>query len=389
MAGKLKGLNYHAPGRWRGKIQLPKSRKSVSKMFYGEKISDVKRDFMEWKAKIIIDYEAYMVEEKTIRDIVPIWIDSLDIRIRRGNIRKSTRDSYYFALQNAVDRMGDIEPKKLNLNILQDFVDYLALDLKLSPSYVRYHIKILNMMMDYAVTNGDAISNITRELQKSLEFPKQQEKKPKVIDDDKVAELISKSGEESFILARAIEFACETGLRRAELLGLRYTDINNEGIIELESQLANDGSKNIELKTEYSARGIPLTSRGKEILAEVRQHQLEQKIKLGKAYVKTGYIFTDEVGKPYLPDYLTKFFKKMAIRVKLPDHTFHATRHTYASNLIRAGIDVSVVSKLLGHYTPSFTYKVYIHLFTGAKMEAIEKFDQFRGNNKALSPTKV
>ncbi|WP_288925511.1 tyrosine-type recombinase/integrase, partial [uncultured Aminobacterium sp.] len=360
---EIRGLKPWGPGKWRGRVQLPGSRKQKSKIFYGEKMGDVKEEFIIWKAGVMLNYKHYLRKEKTIEDLACMWLDELDIKVKRGKLRQNTRDSYYYALQRIIDQIGDREPEQLTVEEIQDLINFLE-DQELSATYVRYHIRILSMLMIFAIGKQYISSNRVEVFRKRLDLPEVEDEKPKIIEDNALAALIREAEEENNMLARAIEFASETGLRRAELLGLRYSDINSEDMIELTSQLSYNGTKNIHLKTKYSKRDIPLTTRALDILAEIKQWQKEQKIKRGEAYKKTGYVFTDEIGAPFKLDYLTRFFSRTAKKltnkeadkgtdekIDLSEHTFHTTRHTYASNLIRAGVNIKVVSELLGHHS--------------------------------------
>jgi integrase len=159
-----------------------------------------------------------------------------------------------------------------------------------------------------------------------------------------------------------------TGMRRAEILALRWQDFDPERkTLTVKAALEETKDGGIIFKTPKSQAGvreITLPDVVIEALAAYRRKQLEQRLALGAGKL-TGdaLIFARLNGGPQSPDLLSKEWSTAAASLGLGGVTFHALRHTHASQLIDAGIDVVKISKRLGHASPTITLDVYAHLF--------------------------
>jgi integrase len=158
-----------------------------------------------------------------------------------------------------------------------------------------------------------------------------------------------------------------TGMRRGEIVALRWGDVDlDSGKIRVERSLeqTNAGLAFKEPKTKAGRRIVAIPS---SVAAELRNHwreQQEQRLALGMG--KSGaedLVFPRWDGNPWPPDRLSSTWAKTVSTLKLPKVTFHALRHTHASQLIAAGLDVVAVSRRIGHSNPTVTLTVYAHLF--------------------------
>jgi integrase len=157
-----------------------------------------------------------------------------------------------------------------------------------------------------------------------------------------------------------------TGVRRGELLALRRGAIDfDRKIISIKEALEETDA--IRFKTPKSAAGVRDVAMP-DIVAEtlrtlIRQDQ-ERRLALGLGKMTDdALIFTRLDGAPQSPLTLSKEWRKAAASIGLDGVSFHALRHTHASHLIDAGIDVVKISKRLGHASPTITLAVYSHLF--------------------------
>jgi integrase len=158
-----------------------------------------------------------------------------------------------------------------------------------------------------------------------------------------------------------------TGMRRGEIVALRWGDVDlDSGKIRVERSLeqTNAGLAFKEPKTKAGQRIVAIPS---SVAAELRNHwreQQEQRLALGMG--KSGaedLVFPRWDGNPWPPDRLSSTWAKTVSALKQPKVTFHALRHTHASQLIAAGLDVVAVSRRIGHRNPTITLTVYAHLF--------------------------
>jgi integrase len=159
-----------------------------------------------------------------------------------------------------------------------------------------------------------------------------------------------------------------TGMRLGEILALRWSRIDLDGkIIQVRESLEQTKAHGVDFKspkTEAGRRSITLPDILVEVLREHRKHQLELRMRLGAGRLPDdALLFTNLDDTPLAPKAMSSRWGEFAEQIGFPDITFHALRHTHASQLIAAGINVVMVSKRLGHAKPDITLRVYAHLF--------------------------
>ena len=161
-----------------------------------------------------------------------------------------------------------------------------------------------------------------------------------------------------------------TGLRRGELLGLKWTDVDfGQGTITVRRQISRINGTVVEapLKTKNAYRVIPL---GEQALA-VLQSQQER--------TASEYVFPSPNGGPISPDSVRNMLRRVLKRAGLPYVRFHDLRHTFATLALQNGVDVKTVSSILGHFSAGFTLDTYAHVTTTAQREAAKKMDGVLG----------
>jgi integrase len=156
-----------------------------------------------------------------------------------------------------------------------------------------------------------------------------------------------------------------TGLRRGELLGLRWADADlARGTLQVGRALVREGGRHVvgETKTKRGRRQVNLTPRTVAALKTHRKRQLEQRVRLAGLYEDHGLIFSSEKGSPLNPENLVKrSFKPLLKRAGLSNIRFHDLRHTCATLLLGRGVHPKIVQELLGHATIAMTLDTYSH----------------------------
>lgn len=190
------------------------------------------------------------------------------------------------------------------------------------------------------------------------------------------------------IRCRAI-IALFTGVRRGELLALRWgnvdLDSNANRVIKIREALEQTKTHGIRFKaakTKAGRRDISLPDIVVDVLRTHRRQQLEHRLALGLGRLQdSDLVFSTLEGDPMSPRAVSSEWRDAAAAVRLKGITFHALRHTHASQLIAAGVDVVTISRRLGHASPTVTLQVYAHLFSGSDSKAADAI------NAALAPT--
>ncbi len=179
-----------------------------------------------------------------------------------------------------------------------------------------------------------------------------------------------------------VTFDLLSGLRRGELAGLRWQDVNFSDqtimIRQTSNYLPGKGVYVDTPKSTTSNRPLKLARSAFLLLMEYQKWQEEQKDRMGDAWKdEDGRIFTADDGAPLFPDSITKWFSDFVKRTGLPKVTVHSLRHTYASLMIADGVPLVVVSHQLGHAQASTTANIYAHVIASAEAKAAQTFDKF------------
>ncbi len=179
-------------------------------------------------------------------------------------------------------------------------------------------------------------------------------------------------------LAPAFALALARGMRRGEIVGLRWSAIDLEaGALRVEeTRITVDGNAVAsQPKTARGRRTVPLDAVLVDMFKAHRRRQLEERLASGGAYQDDGWVFADKLGRPLYPDTLAERFDKLAHEAGLPRIRFHDTRHTAASLMLSAGTPVHVVAGILGH-DPAMTLRTYAHVMPGQAAEAGEQLSR-------------
>ncbi|MEZ5230137.1 MAG: site-specific integrase [Acidimicrobiales bacterium] len=167
--------------------------------------------------------------------------------------------------------------------------------------------------------------------------------------------------------------AATTGLRRGELLGLGWPAVDlDSGSLSVVRTRTMASSKEVEgeTKTDRSRRRISLDPMTVEMLRRLHRDQLEQRKVAGPAWIETGLVFTDAIGRGVSPDAVSQHFAILVKRSSLPYVRLHDLRHTHATLALKAGVHPKVVSERLGHAGIGITLDLYSHVSPGMDRDA-------------------
>ena len=159
-----------------------------------------------------------------------------------------------------------------------------------------------------------------------------------------------------------------TGLRRGELLGLKWEDIDFEhGNLRVKRQIARIDGEVVEapLKTKNAYRTLPLADDAIQVLKQQ-----------GKKTGSSPWVFPSPIGGPISPDSVLHMLHRVLKRAGLPRVRFHDLRHTFATLALQNGVDIKTVSGMLGHFSAGFTLDTYAHVTTAAQKEAARTMEK-------------
>ena len=243
----------------------------------------------------------------------------------------------------------------------------------LSPRTVGHAHRVLRLVLQCAVKNGTLARNVA-----SIHSPpKVEETEIEILSADQVADVLAKL--DGHALFPIVALALATGMRRGELLGLQWGDIDLDTAALRVERSVEETRAGLRLKPPKTKRGRRSISLPSDTVAMLRAHKVEQmklRLQLGMGNIapETPVLCTVE-GKLISPNSVSRSWRYLCRTRKLPRVPFHALRHTHASTLIRAGIDVLTISRRLGHSSASMTLDVYGHLMGGADAAAAKAIE--------------
>jgi integrase len=169
-----------------------------------------------------------------------------------------------------------------------------------------------------------------------------------------------------------------TGVRRGELAGLRWDDVelDRATMAIVRNRVSAGRGKAVSThqpKTRRGRRKVALDVTSVDVLRAHRTAQLEERMRLGSAWTDSGYVFCGLDGAALHPDTITATFKSIIRDLDVPRIRLHDLRHTSATLALKAGIHPKVVSERLGHATVSITLDLYSHVLDGMQAEAAEQ----------------
>jgi integrase len=155
-----------------------------------------------------------------------------------------------------------------------------------------------------------------------------------------------------------------TGMRRGELCGLRWRDLDlSAGTATIAStRVVAERVVTGEPKTKAGSRVVALDTETVAVLSAWRRRQAEERLAAGAARQDHGLVFVDALGVPPHPETVTRWWREAVERSGLPPIRLHDARHTAATLMLRAGVNVKVVSQRLGHADIAVTMRVYQHV---------------------------
>lgn len=242
----------------------------------------------------------------------------------------------------------------------------------LSNKTIRHHHMLISAVLNKAVEWEVIKENKAR----LIKPPKVEKKEIKFLEEKEIEILILELARAPVQQATMIRLFLLTGMRRGELCGLEWRDIDFDkkvlSIRRASQYLPDKGIYAKDPKTNSSKRSMPISSTTVELLRNFKAWQDHLKEQYGADWNETDRLFTALNGTPIHPDTVTGWFHDFVKRTGLPEVTVHGLRHTFITLLISKGVDVVTVSNLVGHSMPSTTINMYAHAISERKASAVE-----------------
>lgn len=326
---------------------------------------DATRAFNEHKVKMDKGTQI-MPSEYTFAQWLDYWYKDIIL----PQIEETTAYGYRGMIENYLKpQIGEIRLQKLTARDIQQYYTWLMDEKKLSPNTVIKHHNLLTNTLNAA----ERQEYITKNPMRAVSPPKKRQREAKFYTPEQLGILLDKAV--GTRLELPVFICAYLGLRRGELCGLRWSDVDLEHkTITIENTRTQAGKKEIEkgTKTASSTRTLYLPDTLCDMLKAAKENQQACRAEYKNAYDDNDYVVVMEDGRPFRPNYLSELFGKFLADNGLPKIVLHELRHTFASLSNQAGIPAYNIGKALGHSTPATTQKIYTHLLDQTHTQAVE-----------------
>ena len=325
-----------------------------------------KRAAQAWLTEALAALQRGVLVEPT-RLTVEAYLLTRWLPVMRNSLRPTTFNSYEQILQlHVIPALGQVGLQQLTVDHLDQLYAHLIASGRtderggLSPKTVRY----IHNTLQKALGDAERKQLVPRNVARAADPPKlgPARREMRTWTATELRTFLAALREHR--LYAAFLLAATTGMRRGEVLGLRWRDVdfaNRRVLVRQTLTSVNYALSFSEPKTRRSRRSVaidPVT------LAGLRHHRRQQQLErtaFGDSYEDHDLVFAKEHGEPTHPDFFSQTFNRAVARLSIPRIRLHDLRHTYATLALTARVDAKVVSERLGHSTVAFTQDTYMH----------------------------
>ncbi len=320
-----------------------------------KKASEIRKKLLGNKGALTVDRNI------SVSDYTDLFLNR-----KKREISDTTYSSYYYKSKRIKEYFGAVKVRDVNEVNVETFLDSLFEKHNVQPRTVKDLKVLLSSIMERAVKEGILVYNPVKEvvINKNLAAQYSKEKN--------VDEEFFSYEEAQFFLSKIKEHALYElfyltlffGLRREEILGLRWSAINFKDMTMVINHTVTRGTTINRLnttKTVSSTRQYPLSDEQMDMFYQLKKKEDANRKLFGNGYQDNDYIFKHPDGSLYYPDYPSKVFNKLIKKMpELPqDITFHGLRTSCVSILVHQGMDVKSIQKWVGHADIDTTLRIY------------------------------
>jgi integrase len=363
----------------------PQTGKLKRASFYGK----TRKEVADKLAKSLRDQQqGIFVEPHKL--ILGEWLDTWLWNYKKPRLRSTTLDNYEMLIRRHIKPdLEKIALRDLRPEHLQHFYNEKGKE-GLAPR----SIQLMHIVLHGALSQAEKNQLVVRNVSKLTERPQGVRREVQPLTANQVSVSLLPMLQDDRLFA-VIYLAFATGLRRGELLALRWQDVDlNEGVLQVRQTLArvnvyNEQGGKIktqlmfqEPKTAHSRRKVPIPEACLVALKRHKAKQAEEKLLLGPAYADHGLMVCQPDGKPVDPRNFLRYFKRVLEQAGLPNIRIHDARYTFATMMLELGESPKTVQTMLGHSRVSITLDTYSHVSLELEKKAAAKL------NAALSGEK-
>lgn len=359
-------------GTWRGVLNVGfVDAKRKRKSFRGKTHREVTEKMTRAKGALLAGLPPTN-EKATMSWLLRRWLDD-----RKPMVRLTTFQGYEEIVRLYLDpALGRMLVARMRSDDVKAFMK-ARLAGGSTATRVRYMRVVLRAALRFAMKNELAVRNVVQ----ATEPPKVDRKEVEPLNIDEARVLLRAVRGDA--IEGIVAIALAMGLRRGEILGLRWEDIDLEsGALHVRQQLQRPkggGWVLVPPKSERSRRRLRIPDAVRRLLVEHRRRQAEDRLAAGPEWAEHGFVFTSSNGAPLHGSNVLRDFKKLLATAKLPKKRLHDARHSCASFLLAEGVSLRVVQDILGHSDIRLTANTYSHVLPQLHDDAAEKMNRLLG----------
>ena len=343
-------------------------------------VKGTKKDAEKRLAELLhqLDTGTFMKPGKTtLAEYLQRWLREY----AQPNLSPRTVEGYESIIrQHLVPNLGNIPLTQVKPEYLQRYYSEMLSGGRcdgrgsLNPVTVRQHHMVLHRALHIAVKWG----LISRNPADAIDLPHCQRPEMHVMNEDNIKTFLEAAKSTPYYVL--FYMALFTGMRRSELLALRWCDVDLIlGQISVNRSLHHLRDKSLVFRTPKTAKGrrtIALPPSAILVLKEHKEQQEQIRLMLGTLLVDDDLVFSQSDGRPLLPDTVSHAWAKLAQRTGLKGIRLHDARHSHASLMLKQGIHPKIVQERLGHASIQVTLDTYSHVAPGLQEAAAVRFDE-------------
>lgn len=363
-------------GTYLGKIRIA----GYDTFYYsGKSEREVQKKLNEFKA--MTDREEIIPRKQTVNTYIRNWLNT----VKKPSIKAASYDRLERTFEKQIEptRVGRSQLGTLSAMEIQQLLN--SYTQTLSYSTIKKVYGLLNNCFRYAV----AVRDISYNPVDGVVLPKEENiviptKEIQIMSETDMQTLEASmklrysNGTVRYRYAAAYVLIANTGLRSGEALALTWDNIDfsnqiitisqNASRIKNRDSQTSGGSRQIitSTKTKSGVRRIPLNDKALSALYQLKEQQEH-------SHIQTNFVIATSNGNMVVQNSFYQIFQNMQKSLGMMPVTIHALRHTFASNLIKAGVDIKIVSQLLGHSSVKITYDTYVHTDLSSAFSAVRK----------------
>lgn len=321
--------------------------------------------------KVILEYETKATAQSDAMFLT--WMDEWMER-KKSTIRLNSWEAYQYYIEKHIRpyfeparlKIADVTPRHI-----QRYIDKKYKDGQSAKSIQKHLVVIHGVMKEALRFNVIPFNPCDR-----VTLPKLERHEGKAYTAEQATALLNVLEEEP--VKPAILLGLFLGLRRSEVLGLRWRDVDfDENVVKIRNTVVKTKTliEHEATKSKASKRDLALMPTLKTYLQQLQAEQERRRQLMGSAYQAGDRICVWQDGRPLSPDYLTNRFSAILKKNSLPHIRFHELRHTAGSLLLEQGLSPKQIQEYLGHEKITTTLDIYTHLSAESKREAANVLD--------------